>query len=129
MSSDECRILVAGNYRVVRVGDNFQTRSRDGIRYCQDSIKAEFGNGGRVKSQLGHWMRDYKIEAVIHEGGLYTLNNRTWFAAKHFDRVGSPTWVDVTVVEKPSDWESRFTTTNDGSSIEVRGGGGECSVM
>jgi hypothetical protein len=113
----------------VTVGDTFWLRARDGIHYSQDSISCVFHDGGRVKSQWDHWMRNYSLTAVIHAGRLYTLNNRTLYAAKHFDKIGSPTWVHVTVVDKPVCWDARFTTKNDGDSIEVRGEGGECCIM
>mmetsp|Transcript_38394 Transcript_38394/g.109566 ORF Transcript_38394/g.109566 Transcript_38394/m.109566 type:complete len:132 (+) Transcript_38394:51-446(+) len=130
--SERCRILACGDYRDVEVGDKVLMRARDGpVYYSQDSIRTEFRDGTRVKSQWGHWMRSsYDIEAMIHNGHLYSLNNRTLYAANHFDKVGNPAYLHVTVVEKPCDWKSRFTTKNGGTSIELRGGDGEgCCVM
>ena len=89
-------------------------------------------DGSRLHGHLCHLRRDYQIDAVIHDGKLYALNNRTLYAAKHFDVVGSPTWIRVTIVDKPDDWDhdSRFTTTTGGVAIEVRGGGAkDCRIQ
>eukprot|EP00929_Paragymnodinium_shiwhaense_P108684 TRINITY_DN75004_c0_g1_i1.p1 TRINITY_DN75004_c0_g1~~TRINITY_DN75004_c0_g1_i1.p1 ORF type:complete len:131 (+),score=7.22 TRINITY_DN75004_c0_g1_i1:79-471(+) len=130
MSDDSsATLLFNGSTRTVQVGETHWMRSRDCLLYSQDSISATFRDGSRLNSQLCHMRREYKINAVIHDGHLYALNNRTLYAAKHFDKVGSPTWVEVNIVEKPYDWEQRFTTKNGGGEIEVRGNPDNCCTM
>lgn len=76
------------------------------LRFCQDSISEIFRDGSSV-------FRNCKdmptILACFHEEAdgmrLFALNNRTLFNAI----VNDVKVVDVNIVEKPFDWEDRFT--------------------
>ena len=83
----------------------------DSIRYSHDSIGRRFRDGRSISSGSG----PDRIEACYHDGALYTLNNRSLYSAQLSGRK-----LTVDIVEKPPDWERRYTTTNRGSSVRIR---------
>jgi hypothetical protein len=98
------------------------------VRFTQDSIGANFKNGGSVM-QLGEDLANGavspadlpEIRVFEQDGDLYSLDNRRLFAGQMAD-------VDLqyrmaTQQEMDAELPWKFTTTNQGTGIEVRGVG------
>ena len=100
----------------VEAGDVYSGISAKLINCSQDSIARKFRDGTPVTStRRNREVHCYDIDVVKHEGQLWTLNNRSLYAARYFDRK-----VDINVVDLPSNWEDRFTT-DDGGTPRLRG--------
>jgi len=89
------------------------------LRFCQDSIATRFRDGSSVYGPC-RGPSHPKVIACFHSEvdgtRLYALNNRTLFNAIH-NKVSS---IIVHVVDKPSDWESRFTGKKPWLCMRVR---------
>ena len=103
------------------------------IRYCQDSVDYFSGPQkiGKTLDELCEGkmqISDLPMIRVCEKGGKwYTADNRRLWMFKHMERLGKLTYVEV----RESSFQacigsSKFTTSNDGESINVRGDpGGE----
>merc|ERR1712070_45615 len=88
------------------------------LRFCQDSIARTFHDGTSVFARR-HGIP--KISACFHHDfdgiRLFALNNRTLFNAIYT----GVSEIIVNIVEKPVDWQRRFTGTKPWMCIKVRG--------
>lgn len=83
------------------------------LLYSQDSVASVFQDGQSVSQDRGN---KYSICACFHNECLFTLNNRTLYSAACNGR-----FIKVTVVEKPTTWNQRFTGRAPWSHVRVRG--------
>lgn len=96
------------------------------VRFSQSSIKATFKEGGSI-DELAAGLRSGKISpesvppirVVEINGKLYTLDNRRLEA---FRRAGVEIRYRLATPEEAAKEGWKFTTTNEGVSIRVRGG-------
>ena len=95
------------------------------VRFSQSSIRSTFSNGGTV-DDLAIALKSGKVKPtdidpirlVNKDGKLYTLDNRRLEA---FKRAGVETPYRMATPEEAAAETWKFTTTNDGISIRVRG--------
>lgn len=89
------------------------------IRFSQNSIRSRFHDGSLVTGPPRSEQPQIAVVAIQHEGNPYTelfaVNNRTLFNAAYngIDRLR------VILIDKPSNWASRFTCTGGGICITV----------
>lgn len=103
------------------------TLSPAGIRFSQNSISGAFRDGGSVK-QLAADLRSGAVDPssippirVLERGGnVYTLDNRRLAA---FQEAGVDVPYRLATPQEIAREGWKFTTTNDGTSILIRGGG------
>jgi hypothetical protein len=95
------------------------------VRFSQDSISANFKKGGSVQGMadaLANGRLNINevppIRIVERNGKLYTLDNRRLEA---FRRANADVPYRIATPEEVRSESWKFTTTNDGSSIRVRG--------
>jgi hypothetical protein len=97
------------------------------VRFSQNSVKGSFSDGGTI-DELAAGLRDGSINpadvppirVVERDGELFTLDNRRLLA---FQRAGVPIPYRFATPEEAASESWKFTTTNNGQSIRVRGGG------
>jgi hypothetical protein len=103
------------------------TVSPSSIRFSQNSISSNFGNGGSV-SDLATGLRSGTVSAsevaprrlVARDGTYYTLDNRRLWA---FQQAGANVPYRLATPAEAAAEAWKFTTTNGGTSITVRGAG------
>lgn len=98
------------------------------IRYSQDSIYCNSG-----PQRIGVTLDDLcegkmsvsdlpRITVCKKDGKWYTADNRRLWMFKHMERLGKLNYIEVCVGSFSIDiGSSKFTTSNDGKSVEIRG--------
>jgi len=106
-------------------GDQVQLALRQ-IRYSQESIRDHFRDGravGKMREELRTGRKDLAniptIKVVLHDGVIYSTDNRRLWAFKHCDRSLS-TRVEVIVGKQDVNFWPKFTTPSRGHSIRLR---------
>jgi hypothetical protein len=115
-----------GERAAVRLAER-GTISPAAVRFSQDSIRGTFRDGGSVK-QLTADLRSGAVDAASippirlleRDGKIYTLDNRRLAA---FQEAGVNVPYRMATPQEIAREQGKFTTTNDGSSITIRGGG------
>lgn len=97
------------------------------IYYSQDSIKEKFDNGHTIYSTVSVCKKhQYVINKIPRmrvckkDGKWYTLDNRRLWVFRKLEADGHIKDVKVTQVSKDRLPAEKFTTKNDGESVDIR---------
>jgi hypothetical protein len=118
-------LLEGANSLAEERGESIQLLNPQSIRFSQASIKATFRDGASIDDmaeelQSGR-LHPYDVPAIRifeRDGKLFTLDNRRLEA---FRRAGLDVPVRMATPQEIAEESWKFTTNNDGVSIQIRG--------
>jgi hypothetical protein len=118
-------IVEGANSLAEERGESRQLLNPESIRFSQASIKATFRDGTSIDDMAEELhsgrLHPYDVPAIRifeRDGKLFTLDNRRLEA---FRRAGVDVPVRMATPQEISEESWKFTTHNDGVSIQIRG--------